>query len=567
MLPRFAARALPACLLALLATASRAEEVHKQLTGKVSSVFSLSPSITDALAAHGVTSQASVVVDYTLESTTPATVLGDVSVYFSAITDMTITIGTYVVQAEGSINSVTVDQGRIDSYSLTASGPDTDGILTQDPSFPSMTLIFNDMDGSTLSDESLLQDPLSFAHSFCTINSAILGTTIYFAIDVEGSGPGGPIVDTHLTGKVNVITEQRPGTAAALAALGVEMGADVQIDISVDSGTVGNDDFAPFKTYDSGLVECKVTIGEWEAHLENAVLVPLNFVQVGDNVKPTGQPKSDSYVTTCSAIDTDLVLTGPTSGLASTMFILFVDPKAKALKNEDVAQDLKKFKIAQGSVGGAGGSVGFVIDLGGGGPGSAGSELARKGQMLAAASFGKAVLKAHAKFAAAPPEKDPFGDKVAALVDKAQDDFLVQFSKAVTKALKKGGTAPLPEGMKQVAADSVLGGCDALVEALLAGALPDDPQDRALRGKLMKAASAQLGADLVAHAKDVVNPKPDKLADKLAKSRDKLLAAVGKALDKAEKQGVAYAGPDAEAIAAAVTTIVDAYVELTLGAG
>jgi len=200
---------------------------------------------------------------------------------------------------------------------------------------------------------------------------------------------------------------------------------------------------------------------------------------------------------------------------------------------------------------------------GGGGSTVDPTALARQGQLKAAAKLGKSVLKGLGKLAAASPDKDPLGTKETALLQDSSDTFGIKFVAAVTKALKKGGSAPLGEADKQAATDYLMTGLVAQSDAIKAGMDVNDPADRALRGKLLKALAAACSADFMAHSADAKKPDADKLATKLAKSHATLAKAVGKALDKAAAQGVVYAGPDATAISDALTEFVDGFVDLT----
>jgi len=155
------------------------------------------------------------------------------------------------------------------------------------------------------------------------------------------------------------------------------------------------------------------------------------------------------------------------------------------------------------------------------------------------------------------------GTKETALLQDSSDTFGIKFVAAVTKALKKGGSAPLGEADKQAATDYLMTGLVAQADAIKAGMDVNDPADRALRGKLLKALAAACSADFLAHAKDAKKPDADKLATKLAKSHATLAKAVGKAFDKAAAQGVVYTGPDATAISDALTEFVDGFVDLT----
>jgi len=387
------------------------------------------------------------------------------------------------------------------------------------------------------------------------------GLTLVLAAALLAGAARAEEVHKHYTGKVSVVAVSPGPVQDALAAHGVVQGASASVDFTFESTTPVYFSADTTSVYLDAVVNVTISIGTYVAQSDPPLAAVINSVSVDD--KPQDGSGVDSYSVTTSGTDTDNIM-GVTENSVSLSVVLN-DTDASAFDSQDLVQDLGGMKAGLASFGSGQGMVFIMLEVGsgGGGGGTSGSALARKGQMVAGSHFGRDVLKAQAKFAAAPPEKDPLGAKEAALIDKAHDAFLVQFVKAVSKALKKGGTAPLGVDQKDAAAASVQDACEALTESLLTGADPQAKDDRALRGKLIRAASAQIAADFAAQAKDVLKPNPDKLADKLAKSRAKLQAAFGKALDKAGKQGVAYAGPGADEVSDAVTTLVDAYVQLT----
>ena len=84
--------------------------------------------------------------------------------------------------------------------------------------------------------------------------------------------------------------------------------------------------------------------------------------------------------------------------------------------------------------------------------------------------------------------------------------------------------------------------------------------DRSFRGKLLKAAAAQAAKDLKAYAKNAKKPNEAKLEKQLLASRDKTLKVVGKAVDKAEAQGLLIGNVTPLNLATEVRSLVDAFV-------
>ena len=377
-------------------------------------------------------------------------------------------------------------------------------------------------------------------------------------------------ITTDLTGKVIAITATgNPDAVAQLDALGVHVGSKVTGSITFESTTPGvlvTQAPYDFMQYNNAITDFSLATGSWELNFVAPPGFTVDFVTVADDVTTSGPKfKFDAWSASVQAEDTDLILSdGPLVDYGSSLWD-FIQLPPKASKDDGLVQDLSKYKSERAfAFAGFGGAISIEFDKVGGGSSSVDpTALARQGELKAAAKLGKAVLKGLGKLAAASPDKDPLGTKETALLQDSSDTFGIKFVAAVTKALKKGGSAPLGEADKQAATDYLMTGLVAQSDAIKAGMDVNDPADRALRGKLLKALAAACSADFLAHATDAKKPDADKLADKLAKSHGTLAKAVGKALDKAAAQGVVYTGQDAAAITAALTEFVDGFVELT----
>ncbi|HEX5009966.1 MAG TPA: hypothetical protein VFY71_06155 [Planctomycetota bacterium] len=371
-------------------------------------------------------------------------------------------------------------------------------------------------------------------------------------------------VTTTLHGKVAQITGP---AATALGTHGVTVGATVTTTWTLESTTPGDSTSSPAYTfYHQAIKSLSVSIGSWQATQSlPPLLADLDFVQVGD--ESPGGGIGDTYLLADLLVDTDLILTGANPGATCASLFVFADADAKTISDEGVIQDPSKFLVGTGAIAGATSSIAIAWDTqpGGGGGQSVGPGLAQRGQLKAAGNFGSKLLKIFGKSASQPPDADPFGAKEAAAVDKAGEKFNQQFLAAVNKALKKGGTAPLPASSQAEAADSLQEDVGALEASLLTGANPDDKFDRQLRGKLFKAAAVQCSADMTAFSVHAFKPNPTKLADKLDKAEDALLKKVATALAAAEKKGVVYTGPSGAEIAAAVFAMADEFNQLTQG--
>ncbi len=194
--------------LLLLATLVpvQAEDVAYAVTGTVSQVLPTDQPTADALAAAGVFVGASALVEFTVESTTPANAgVSGFSFYTGAVTSLTGSIGTYTIIKNvpfsfGALNFVQVGDDEpgglpvADSWTLTT--PSADGGVLQtgsQNSYVTTTLQFLDNDGDAGSDEGVVQDPTRY-----DFGSAIFGGvkgTVVVTLDIGlGGGAGGPLV-------------------------------------------------------------------------------------------------------------------------------------------------------------------------------------------------------------------------------------------------------------------------------------------------------------------------------------------------------------------------------------
>jgi hypothetical protein len=378
-------------------------------------------------------------------------------------------------------------------------------------------------------------------------------------------------ITTNLTGKVMAINGTgNPDAVSQLAALGVHVGSKVTGSITIESTTPGFPVQGPpydFMQYNDAVTDFSLAAGSWELSFVAPPGFTVDFVTVADDATTPGTKfKFDSWAASAQATDTDLILSdGPLVDYGSSLFN-FVQLPPKASKDDGLVQDLAKYTSDRSfAFAGSGGVISIQFDKAGGGGGGTvdPTALARQGELRAAAKLGKSVLKGLGVLAAAGPDKDPLGTKETALLQDSSDTFGIKFVAAVNKALKKGGSAPLDAGDKQAATDYLMQGLTAQADAITKGTDTASKDDRALRGKILKALAAECSADFLAHSKDAKKPDADKLADKLAKSRATLAKLVGKALDQAAKQGVVYEGPGADQLSDDLTTFIDGFVELT----
>ena len=372
-------------------------------------------------------------------------------------------------------------------------------------------------------------------------------------------------VSTTLHGKVASVTG---AATAALAAKGVTVGSDVTATWTIESTTPGipSGGIGQYTVYHQALTAFTVTIGEWQAtQFLPPFLEDLAMVQVGD--ESPGGGLGDSYLLSDFLVDTELILTGGLLNASCSLLAVFADADAKTISNEGVIQDASKFLVGTAGIAGTNGLISIDFDMDGdsGGGTSIGPGLAQKGQLRAGGKYGSTLLRIFGKSASQPPTADPLGTKEAESVDKAGVKFEKQFLAAVDKAIKKGGSAPLPGSAQGEAAENVSKNAGSLEFSLLTGANPDDKLDRQLRGKLLKAAAAKCAADMSALAIHAFKPDAGKLADKLAKAEDVLLKKVEKALEAADKKGVVYTGPSGAEIADAVLAMAEDFDQLTQG--
>ncbi len=369
-------------------------------------------------------------------------------------------------------------------------------------------------------------------------------------------------VPFQVTGEVLTVLPANQTAANALAAAGVVEGAQATVAFTIESTTPASEE-DPFSFYPEAIVAMTVQVGSYLAMLDPPPgFESLILVQVGDN-EPGGLPLADSYLLSTPGTDGMLLHSAVNS---VTLFASFFHNGGAAGSDQSVIQDPFAYEIGTAQVGGLNGSITIRLHIGngGGGPG-VGPGFCQKRQLLAGAKLSRSALKCMGKRAQQPPEKDPEGEKQAACIAKAAGKFAQQFAAAVAKTMKKGGVCALPGTEQQNAADALVGSAETLGAELLTEVDTADKNDRVLRGKLFKAAAAQCGKDMAAHAKDVFKPSPDKLGKKLAASRAATVKKADKAIAVAGNKGVTYTGPTASEIADSVTAIVDGFVALTAG--
>ena len=154
---------------------------------------------------------------------------------------------------------------------------------------------------------------------------------------------------------------------------------------------------------------------------------------------------------------------------------------------------------------------------------------------------------------------------IAMVVVGASLLIAASFASASTssKALKKGGTAPLGESNKDDATVYLMDGLQTQADAITADENTADAIDRVMRGAILKALAAECRADFLAHAKDVVVPDSSKLNAKLEKDRERFVTKATAAMDKALKKNVFYFGPSADQIANELKPFINTFVDLT----
>lgn len=379
-------------------------------------------------------------------------------------------------------------------------------------------------------------------------------------------------VVTRAHARVTSISVDTPATGNQLAALGVALEADVLVEFVIDSEAPLGTSVNPNYTYFTPAVSAaSVSIADYRATFSPPQgLALLNSVQVGNDVPIAPSFVADSYFVHAVGSDTDSILEGHGAGATVGCVFNFSDGSGATLSDDGVIQDVSGFQLGLGNVTGPLGNISFLFDLAtvefdveGDGGGGGATALARKGQLKAAAQFARRVLSNEARFAKAPPGVDTQGLQQAALLDKASESFGVQFVKAVNKALGKGGSSPLPASAKDDVVSSLRADLLVVSAALQTGTDVDDKHDRALRGKLLKAAARLTAAEFAAHSQHAAKPVRNKLLDKLASARGKLIAQVDKALAAAAKHAVVYSGPAGDELADDLETLVDAFVLLT----
>lgn len=182
---------------------------------------------------------------------------------------------------------------------------------------------------------------------------------------------------------------------------------------------------------------------------------------------------------------------------------------------------------------------------GGGGAAPAKSPQAqcRADQLKAGRSLCKAELRCEAKHAA-NADADPSGAAREACVAGAEQSFAAAWDGAVAEgagACSNGesaaSTAPL---VRSAAAGAV---------AEVGAGDPADADDRALRSKLLRKASALCSEDLAAWKKEAAKSNPAKLEASLASARARFEAGGAAAIARASARGVVYQGANLPTIA------------------
>lgn len=371
----------------------------------------------------------------------------------------------------------------------------------------------------------------------------------------------------RLTGVVHEVTVgSKPEVVGLLAALGVTEGAVAELTLVVDDTTPGTPNpvrgLLSYTDYIGSIVDARVTVGSYEASL----IAGINSVTVGNDNVFSGFAV-DSFVFVATAYDTDGILSLDDFAPECTIGGTFTDITGAAAQDAGLVQDLSGFQsAAYVSVYNSTGAIDmWFFDDDAPGPDLGAAAVAREGQLKAAATLSGKVLKGLGRLATAGADKDPGGAKQSVLLAKSGIVFEKQFLAAVTKALKKGGTAPLPASSVQVAKLSLVDGLIGRAAAVRVDVDEADRNDRVLRGALMKAAGKAVKAEFKAQAKHVRKPDTAKLAASVAKARAQLDTAVAKALAKAAKKDVRYGGPDAAALTGSLEELVDDFVSMTAG--
>jgi hypothetical protein len=166
-------------------------------------------------------------------------------------------------------------------------------------------------------------------------------------------------------------------------------------------------------------------------------------------------------------------------------------------------------------------------------------------QLRAAAQLCKAELGCQAKHAK-DPARDASGDRRDACVAAAESTFAAAWDAAVAAGAAAGGCHAQGAGLDVTPA---VGAATAGAIGLIGDGDASNPDDRALRTKLLKKASALCGGAVNAWKKNAVAESPTKLANGLARSRANFASAAAKAVANARAKGVSYDGANEQLIA------------------
>ena len=166
-------------------------------------------------------------------------------------------------------------------------------------------------------------------------------------------------------------------------------------------------------------------------------------------------------------------------------------------------------------------------------------------QLGAASRLCKAELQCQAKHAK-DPARDAGGSKRDGCVAAAASAFGAAWDAAVAAGATAGGCHAQDPGIDVA---PLVGAATAGAIGLIGEGNTSSADDRALRAKLLKKASAMCGSALDAWKKDAVAPNPTKLANTLARSRAGFASAATKAVANARAKGVSYDGANEQLIA------------------
>lgn len=344
-------------------------------------------------------------------------------------------------------------------------------------------------------------------------------------------------VGNTLTGSVQSISG---ASAGALAALGVTVGADVDIVFGVESDAVGSPGGTGTQYPTGAILDWTIAIGSFQTTLQTGtqVIVTNDF----------GTTSVDQY--SASAFMT--MGTNDLLGIGSNAVMLLFEFGTGAISNENIGQDLSRFPFGTIALTGAGASISIQLDLdGGGGGGGYSAPVCLPTQIATGAALCKGKLLCLGKVPEAGPARE---DCIAGPEAK----FVSGFDKAAVKALAKGQTCP--SGVTGATALLELADATDPLETLIgAGADPNSSDDLKYRAVLYKAAAGAVDKSLKAFAKDARKPDPDKLDAALDKVEAKLVSSVDKANAKADTKGV-----DTDVEAADVVDAVQSLVESVL---